>query len=313
MWILTGGAGFIGSAMLRGLNERGVDRVLVVEQGGELPQLANLEGCQLLDCVDSATFRRTLARRGLGTGIRGILHQGACTDTLEMDRERMMDANLRFSGELLRAALARRVPLVYASSAAVYGSSERFTEEPANEDPLNLYGESKLAFDLEVRRHLADAASTVVGLRYFNVYGPREGHKGRMASMVHQLHGQLEQTGEARLFEGSGGYGDGEQRRDFVSVDDVVGVALAFADGPVRRGIFNVGAGRARTFNAVARALIDLLGEGEIRYVPFPAGLKSRYQNHTCADLTAVRAAGIEPAASPLEQGVARAFGAATG
>jgi len=218
-----------------------------------------------------------------------------------------MENNLTFSKTMLKFALNREAPFVYASSAAVYGTNKTTREVPGNERPLNVYGFSKLAFDQVVRRILPEVSSTVVGLRYFNVFGPRETHKGRMASMIYQLSRQLTDTGKARLFEGTDGYADGEQRRDFVFVGDVVKVNLFFADGPDAKGIFNVGTGRSRSFNAVARTLIKLTGGGEIEYVPFPAALEGKYQSFTEADLTALRDAGYDEPFTSLENGIAQA------
>jgi ADP-L-glycero-D-manno-heptose 6-epimerase len=223
---------------------------------------------------------------------------------MEYDGRFMMENNFTFSKKLLEFALTANIPFVYASSAAVYGGSRDFAEEPANERPLNVYGYSKLAFDQHVRRLLPHAGSTVVGLRYFNVYGPRETQKGSMASMAYQLYGQLRQGGVARLFEGTNGYGDGEQLRDFVFVDDVAEVNFFFAESDGRRGIYNVGTGQARSFNDIARTLIKLLGRGEIEYIPFPEDLTGKYQSFTQADLTELRAAGYDRPFTDLETGL---------
>jgi ADP-L-glycero-D-manno-heptose 6-epimerase len=222
----------------------------------------------------------------------------------------MMENNFTFSKTLLHFAISRKIPFVYASSAAVYGASRNFTAERENERPLNLYALSKLAFDHHVRANLANFDSTVVGLRYFNVYGPREAHKKKMASMPYQLYRQLQETGRARLFKGTDGYADGDQRRDFVFVGDVVRVNRAFATGPVRHGIFNVGTGHARTFNDVANGLIRQIGTGSIEYVPFPESLAGRYQSYTEADLTSLRDGGYEAAFTNLEDGIASSVAA---
>ena len=256
-------------------------------------------------------FLEAIAARALPDRIEAIFHQGACADTTLTDGRYMMENNFRFSKQVLGLALERKIPLVYASSAAVYGGARAFAEQPENERPLNLYGLSKLAFDMHVRSRLAGLGtpdSTVAGLRYFNVYGPREAHKGKMASMLYQLYRQLKITGRARLFAGTDGFPDGEQRRDFVSVEDVVRVNLFFADGKPRCGIFNVGSGVSRSFNDVARTLIGLVGRGEIEYVPFPAALAGKYQSFTEAELTALRAAGCEHEFKALENGIADAF-----
>ena len=216
----------------------------------------------------------------------------------------MIDNNYTYSKELLRWALEHRVPFVYASSASVYGMARQCTETPDHEAPLNVYAYSKLLFDNYVRRLMPQITSTVAGLRYFNVYGPREGHKGRMASMVWQLYHQLKTVGVARLFEGTDGYAAGEQRRDFVFVGDAVDVNLYFAFGPPRQGIFNVGTGTSRAFNDIARTVISLLGRGEIQYIPFPESLQGKYQSFTESDITRLRAAGYTRPMTTLEEGV---------
>jgi ADP-L-glycero-D-manno-heptose 6-epimerase len=217
----------------------------------------------------------------------------------------MMENNFRYSRELLRDCLRHNTPFIYASSAAVYGAGPGFSETPEHERPLNVYGYSKLLFDNYVRRLLPEAGSQIVGLRYFNVYGPREQHKGSMASVAWHFHNQVAESGEARLFEGSDGYGPGEQERDFVYVDDVVDVNLWLLQHPEVSGIFNAGTGRAQTFNDLARAVIGWHGRGEISYVPFPAGLKDAYQSYTRADLTRLRAAGYSGGFRAVEEGVA--------
>ena len=305
MWIVTGGAGFIGSNLIAALNRRGETGIFVVDHADR--DAPNLKGLRFADLVRPAEFVAALERGALPAKISAILHQGACADTTCTDRTYMMENNVTFSRAVLGFALERKIPLVYASSAAVYGAGRSFREAPENERPLNLYGESKLIFDNTVRPLLPSAASTVAGLRYFNVYGPREAHKGKMASMVYQLYRQLRETGRARLFEGSDGFADGEQRRDFVSVADVVAVNLFLADGPARKGIFNVGTGQSRSFNEVVRCLVARLGGGSIEYIPFPPGLREKYQSLTQADLSALRAAGYTAPFTPLEDGIAAA------
>jgi ADP-L-glycero-D-manno-heptose 6-epimerase len=310
MWIVTGGAGFIGSNLVEALNQRGESDILIVDHAGK--DSPNLHGLRFADMLPPEGFLTAIERKALPARVAAILHQGACADTTCTDERYMMDNNVHFSKAALGFALERKVPFVYASSAAVYGGSAEFRESPENERPLNLYGRSKLIFDNHVRALLPAAASAVVGLRYFNVYGPREKHKGRMASMVYQLYRQLRESGRARLFEASGGYAAGEQRRDFVSVRDAVDVNLFFAEGPARRGIFNVGTGRARSFNEIVRCLAARLslGRGEIEYIPFPEGLREKYQNLTQADLSALRAAGYTREFTPLEDGIASAVAA---
>jgi ADP-L-glycero-D-manno-heptose 6-epimerase len=290
--IVTGGAGFIGSNIIRGLNARGIEDIVVVDDLTDGRKFANLVGSRVADYLDKDEFREAVRSRRLPVP-SAVIHQGACAVTTEWDGRYMLDTNYRFSVELYEYCRAAHIQFIYASSAAVYGASERFIEhDPALEQPLNVYGYSKLLFDQYVRRRASDTTAQVVGLRYFNVYGPGEAFKEEMASVAFHFDRQLRECGELRLFEGSHGYGPGEQRRDFVYVDDVVDVNLWFLEHPDRSGIFNVGTGRSTPFNELARAVIAWHDRGEIRYVPFPEGLLSRYQSFTEADISALRAVG---------------------
>ncbi len=291
MIVVTGGAGFIGSNLVRGLNLLGETEILVVDDLSDGHKFTNLVDCTICDYEDLDAFRARV-RAGTLPTLRCIFHQGACSDTTEWNGKLMMDSNFAYSRELLHYSLSERIPLIYASSAAIYGADTRFVEEPAAENPLNVYGYSKLLFDEVVRRHTASAQSQVVGLRYFNVYGPGEAHKGSMASVAFHFNNQVVADGEARLFEGSDGYDAGEQLRDFIYVDDVVAVNLWFYAHADRSGIFNVGTGSASTFNAVADAVIAWHGSGRKRYIPFPEHLIGAYQSFTEADISALRGAG---------------------
>jgi ADP-L-glycero-D-manno-heptose 6-epimerase len=300
MIVVTGGAGFIGSNLVRELNRRGSDDVVVVDDLSDGRKFLNLADCRIADYLDKSEFLPKLKDGDFGK-VEAVFHQGACAVTTEWDGRFMMDTNYRYSVELYEYCRANDVPLIYASSAAVYGASTSFNEgNPAAERPLNVYGYSKLLFDNYVRRRRAERrgrssrrrSAPVVGLRYFNVYGPGEAHKGPMASVAFHLHGQVAQTGHARLFEGSGGYAAGEQRRDFVHVGDVVDVNLWFYERRKVSGIFNVGTGASSTFNDLANAVIAWHGRGAVRYIPFPDELKSRYQSFTEADIAALRKAG---------------------
>ncbi|MCP5089920.1 MAG: ADP-glyceromanno-heptose 6-epimerase [Gammaproteobacteria bacterium] len=305
MYIVTGGAGFIGSNLIRTLADRGHDNIVVVDDLEDGHKFVNISNLPIADYIDKDDFLQRLATDiGFARQITSIFHQGACSETTEWDGRYMMKNNYAYSQTLLHHCLEHHKPYIYASSAAVYGGSKTFVEDPIFEDPLNVYGYSKLQFDRYVRLTAAKPASQVVGLRYFNVYGPREQHKGPMASVAFHFNNQILEDGEARLFSGTDGYADGEQLRDFVYVDDICDVNLWFLDNPQVSGIFNAGTGRAQTFNDVANAVIKWHGEGKIRYVPFPEHLEGAYQSFTEADLTQLREAGCDVEFRPVESGV---------
>ena len=305
MHIVTGGAGFIGSNLVAALVERGHEDVVVVDDLSDGHKFVNISALKIADYLDKDELLARLdSDAGFRKSVTAILHQGACSATTEWDGRYMMANNYGYSQQLLHYCLECQVPYIYASSAAVYGPSPVFTEHPDNERPLNVYGYSKLQFDRYVRRVAARPESQVVGLRYFNVYGPREQHKGSMASVAFHFNNQVVADGEARLFEGSGGYGNGEQLRDFVYVGDVCDVNLWFLDNPHVSGIYNTGTGKAQTFNDVANAVVAWHGRGTIRYIPFPDHLKGAYQSFTEADLARLRAAGCDVEFRPVEQGV---------
>ncbi len=304
MHIVTGGAGFIGSNLVRDLIRRGHDDVVVVDELSDGRKFVNIADLAIADYIDKDDFLSRLQEPGFGSGIKAIFHQGACSETTEWDGHYMMQNNYSYSQVLLHHCLENSVPFIYASSAAVYGDSNTFAEHVDHEKPLNVYGYSKLQFDRYVRRVAASPASQVVGLRYFNVYGPREQHKGSMASVAFHFNNQVREHGEARLFEGSGGYGDGEQLRDFVYVDDVCAVNLWFLDNPQASGVFNTGSGKAQSFNDVANAVIKWHGSGKIKYIEFPEHLKGAYQSYTQADLEQLRASGCDVEFRSVEAGV---------
>ena len=305
MHIVTGGAGFIGSNLARALIDRGHDDVVIVDDLTDGHKFVNISDLAIADYLDrDELLRRLEGDTGFAKSVNAILHQGACSATTEWDGRFMMRNNYAYSQQLLHYCLHNQTPYIYASSAAVYGGSEQFTEDPHYENPLNVYGYSKIQFDRYVRRVAGDASSQVVGLRYFNVYGPREQHKASMASVAFHFNNQIRDDGECRLFAGSGGYADGEQLRDFVFVGDVCDVNLWYLDHPDVSCIVNCGTGRAQSFNDVANAVIDWHGKGTIRYIPFPDHLKGAYQSYTQADLTRLRQSGCDVEFRPVEVGV---------
>ena len=317
--LITGGAGFIGSNILRALNRRDINDIVVVDNFGGTDKYKNLIDCNFDQYLDKEEFRSQLSCGVWDQRITYIFHQGACSDTMELDGNYMMSNNYRYSIDLFEFSKRLSVPFVYASSASVYGGGQVFAEDRNNESPLNVYGFSKYLFDQYVRQNIDDHSSQVVGLRYFNVYGPRESHKKRMASVAFHFFNQFRDRGALNLFEGSGGYTAGEQRRDFVFVDDVVATNLYFFDNPEQSGIFNCGTGRSQTCNEVAVATINAIRkrdnkspltltemkeEGLILYVPFPDGLRERYQSFTEADLTQLRRSGCDVQMCDVNAGV---------
>ena len=318
MIIVTGAAGFIGSNLVHALNRRGERDIVAVDNLGRADKFHNLVDCEIADYLDKQELLARLPRLG---PVRAIFHQGACSDTMESDGRYMMENNFRYSQALLDFAAERRIPFVYASSAAVYGGSRQFVEDREFERPLNVYGYSKFLFDQVVRRRMPTMRSQVVGLRYFNVYGPRESHKGRMASVAYHTFNQFRAQGKVQLFGAWDGWEAGGQSRDFIHVDDVVAVNLHFFDNPGSSGIFNLGTGRAQPFNDVAATVVntlrrlsgepalplpELVGQGLLEYVPFPDALKGKYQSFTQAGMERLRAVGYGAPFLTVQQGVER-------
>ncbi len=326
--VVTGAAGFIGSNIIAGLNARGIDDIIAVDDMTHGDKFRNLADLKIADYIDADIFYDAFAAGQYGQ-IEAVFHEGACSDTMEQDGKYMMSNNYALSWHLYQACQKRGARLLYASSAATYGGANTFREDPEFELPLNVYGYSKLLFDQRMRRECGDgfhrtkAGKTmqVVGFRYFNVYGPREQHKGRMASVAFHQFNQFKAEGKVKLFGEYGSYPAGGQTRDFVYIDDVVAVNLWFFDHPNETGIFNLGTGRAQPFNDVASSVVNamrfLAGEpalplqtiaeqGLLEYIPFPDALRGKYQCFTQADLTALRATGCDHTFVDVQTGVAK-------
>ncbi|MDQ5889282.1 MAG: hypothetical protein RL210_568 [Pseudomonadota bacterium] len=319
--IVTGAAGFIGSNIVKALNQRGRTDIIAVDNMKKADKFRNLVDCEIADYLDKEDFIELFLDGAFDGDVDAVLHQGACSDTMETDGRYMMDNNYRYTLDLFEYCQTEEIPLLYASSAAVYGGGSVFKESREYEGPLNVYGYSKFLFDQIVRRRWNERTSQIVGFRYFNVYGAREQHKGRMASVAYHHFNQFQAEGKVKLFEGYGGYANGEQRRDFVSVEDVVKVNLFFLDNPDKSGIFNLGTGRAQSFNDVAVASVNacrvasgqerltlpqLVEQGILSYIDFPEALKGKYQSFTQADIGALRAAGYADDFLSVEEGVRR-------
>ncbi|MDM8546281.1 ADP-glyceromanno-heptose 6-epimerase [Candidatus Venteria ishoeyi] len=309
MYIVTGGAGFIGSNIVKALNERGESDILVVDNLENGIKFKNLTDCEIADFQDKRDFIQDI-RQGKTAfdpqRVRGVFHLGACSSTTEWDGRYMMDNNYEYTKTLFLACQEYQIPFLYASSASVYGDGNVFSEQRDHEAPLNVYGYSKFLFDQYLRRYMAKHPqhSQVAGFRYFNVYGPREQHKGTMSSVAFHFNNQVQENSKLKLFEGCDGYANGEQRRDFIYVGDAVGVNLWFLDNPEVSGIFNVGTGRSQSFNDVANAVLAWHQQGEIEYIPFPEHLKGRYQSFTQADISTLRQAGYDKPFKTVEEGV---------
>ena len=318
--VVTGAAGFIGSNLVKGLNARGITDIIAVDDLTQGDKYRNLADLQIADYVDADRFYDRFAQGGYGK-VEAVFHEGACSDTMEMNGKYMMDNNYTLSCQLFDACHAQGTRLLYASSAATYGGSASFVETPVFERPLNVYGYSKLLFDQRMRllcgREFDRNPHQVVGFRYFNVYGPREQHKGRMASVAFHQFNQFKADGKVKLFGEYGGYPAGGQMRDFVFIDDVVAVNLWFFDHPEKSGVFNLGTGKAQPFNDIAHAVInslhgqpvaaaDAVSAGLLEYVPFPDALRGKYQCYTQADLSALRATGCDHRFADVHTGVTR-------
>ena len=309
MIIVTGGAGFIGSNLIKQLNQAGNTDIVVVDDLTDGTKFTNLVDLDIADYMGKDEF---IARVVAGDPfaewdeIEVIFHEGACSATTEWNGKFVMEVNYDYSKHLLHFCVDRGIPFIYASSAATYGGrNDNFIEDRRFEQPLNVYGYSKFLFDEYVRRLLPTTNSQIVGLKYFNVYGPREQHKGSMASVAFHLNNQMKDGQNPKLFEGCDGFGNGGQTRDFVYVEDVCKVNLWFWKNGGKSGIYNCGTGRAEPFLNVAEAVVKHHGRGQVEFIPFPDHLKGRYQSYTQADLTKLRATGCDVQFRSVAEGVA--------
>lgn len=305
MYVVTGGAGMIGSNIILQLNRRGIRDILVVDNLRNGRKMFNLSDLNIADYMSRERFIDLVRRDQAPDGIRAIFHLGANSATTEWDGAHLMENNFQYSKDLLHWCQSNATQFLYASSASVYGRGEAgFAEGRAQEMPINMYAYSKFLFDEYVRNHLDADRGQIVGMRYFNVYGPREGHKGNMASTAYHFYKQALLDGKIKLFEGVDGIGNGEQRRDFVYVEDCALTNLWFLDHPDVSGIFNIGSGTAATFNDVASNIARETGDSEITYIPFPAHLRGAYQNFTQADLTHLRSVGCDLKFRNIDDGI---------
>lgn len=307
MILVTGGAGFVGSNLVKTLNEQGRNDIVVVDNLTNANKCRNLSGLKIRDFIDKTDFSEALKQGDFDhENIEVVFHQGACSDTMEYNGKYMMQNNYDYSKQLLHFCLERKIPFIYASSASTYGGGQKgFSENPECEQALNVYAYSKLLFDRYVEQLLPKAGSQVVGLRYFNVFGPQENHKGRMASMVYQMYRQMQESGKITLFKGIDGYADGEQKRDFIYVKDVIKVNLFFWAQQKISGVFNCGTGEANSFNTLAKGVSDHFKNNQISYIDFPEGLRGKYQNYTEADSSKLLAAGYSDGFMSLPDAVA--------
>ncbi|EKD45051.1 MAG: hypothetical protein ACD_70C00097G0001 [uncultured bacterium] len=309
MIVVTGAAGFIGSNIIQGLNAIGITDIIAVDDLRDGKKFQNLAAVKFYDYLDHQDFLKKIQEDySFASAITTVFHEGACSDTLEWNGQYMMQNNYDYSKILLHYCLQKKIQFIYASSAAVYGANTVFNDQEWGQMPLNVYGYSKWLFDCYVKSFLKNPASQIVGLRYFNVFGPRENHKGKMASVAFHLMDQLKNNGVVKLFSAYGGYGDGAHERDFIYVDDVVKVNLWFFQHSKKNGIYNCGTGQARAFNDIAKKLIALQGSGKLEYISFPDALKGSYQCFTQANITALREAGYAESFLTLEEGLSRYY-----
>ncbi len=306
--LVTGGAGFIGSILVWELNRRGCSDIVIADFQPEIEKRANLAGLQFTDFVDPPDMLAQLSSGPL-VAFDCIFHIGACSSTTETNEQYLRENNFEYSRKLAEWALGAGVRFVYASSAATYGdgSAGMDDSDPRQLErlrPLNLYGQSKQWMDLHAWRE--GWLDRIVGLKYFNVFGPNENHKGDMRSLVCKSYAEALKTGVIQLFKSyRPEYRDGEQKRDFLYVKDAVDMTLHLAADPTANGIFNIGSGKARTWNDLARAVFDALGRApHIEYIDMPESIREKYQYFTQADITKLRATGYDLPITSLEDAV---------
>lgn len=309
MYVVTGGAGFIGSNIVKKLNDQGIDNILVVDDLTDGKKCLNLNDLNIADYLDMYDFLAKIENGQLSTDVKTIFHEGACSSTTEWDGKYVMDVNYQYSKALLHYCLDHKIPFSYASSASVYGAGPIFQENRKHEHPINMYAFSKFQFDQYVRKLLPYVESQVVGFRYFNVYGPREQHKGSMASVAFHLRNQILNNENPKLFGAYDGYEAGGQSRDFIYVEDLVKTKLWFFDQASQQdnslsGIYNLGTGQAEPFKTIATTVIEHYGKGDIEFIDFPEHLKGAYQSFTQADISKLRQAGYDGSFRDLASGV---------
>jgi len=308
MIVVTGGAGFIGSAIVWKLNQQGKTNIIIVDELGKDEKWKNLVGLKYEDFVNKLEFIEQILDDVIPYNVEAIIHMGANSSTTEKDADHLMDNNYNYTKELAKYCVEKHIRFIYASSAATYGDgSLGFDDDESKLEtlrPLNMYGYSKQLFDLWAKRN--SISDQIVGIKYFNVYGPNEYHKGDMRSVVHKAFEQVRDTGKVRLFKSlHPNYKDGEQMRDFIYVKDAVDMTLYFLDKPDKNGIFNVGSGKARTWNELVTALFKSIGKTiNIEYVDLPSQLAEKYQYFTEANLTRIISAGYKQSTTSLEYGV---------
>lgn len=305
MIVLTGGAGFIGSAMLSALNAAGRNDILIVDALRTGEKWKNLVGHSFIDIVSKEDFRDRMML-GDVEAVDTVIHMGACSTTTERDADYLYDNNFRYSTEIAEFAIETGARFIYASSAATYGDGSRgYSDRETNLRPLNMYGYSKHRFDVWIREQGLE--NQVVGLKFFNVFGPNEYHKGGQASMIYKAVQQVKEDGRVKLFASNHpAYADGEQKRDFVYVKDAVQVMMTLLTRSDVNGIFNLGTGTARSWNDVARAVFAAIGtEARIDYVPMPEAIAGQYQNFTQADMSTLTGVLPELAFQSLEDSIA--------